>query len=537
MSFGLVVALLVAAGHFLAVRPRGPIHALSFTPGAAVLVVASGLTLLAAVAFGGADNAAKHGWLLTGTLGVTPFLAAALWKPASTHGAVQDYARWWVQCAVAVGAAAAVTVMAALLVTPGGNEPVWWQVDAPRSPISYAVGAASMFLLLRATTELVRFVRVVRSRYLPQRSHPATRLGGLFYLGVTIACGGVAAQIALGIPMTLGEAENQASLLELVVKSLPSVLSLLLTLFFARFVTASEPSARIFTVLCLLFAVASNQIGPPAWSAASESFRFAALVLAAPVTVHFALVFPHQDEALPRAVAQHWSWRQLYGVQIPWLVYLPLVACLPTAMALPVLTGFSEPPVALLGVVAGTYLLTTLAPAIAVYTFGRTWYSLGEHSGPPEAVQRVREQLAWVALGGLLAAVGSLAWTLLKPLLASALGRWSVTIYWASALLLPLGVALAIVRHRLWDVQRLLNYALVHTATLAIVGLLESAVFGSADTAIKSVMRDLNLPEFYLTGAAFFTAAVIYAPLKALIKKRVDALFARWLRWPARASA
>jgi hypothetical protein len=125
-----------------------------------------------------------------------------------------------------------------------------------------------------------------------------------------------------------------------------------------------------------------------------------------------------------------------------------------------------------------------------------------------------RQQLRWVAAGAAVAVTGLLA--------GAATPQNSVlsSILYAAVLCIPLGVAVAVLRYRLWDLDRLVSrtvtYALV-TALLAVPYLLIVPAAGRLAQGSGSLA----------VAAATLAAAAAFAPLRRRVQDVVDRRFNR----------
>jgi hypothetical protein len=119
-----------------------------------------------------------------------------------------------------------------------------------------------------------------------------------------------------------------------------------------------------------------------------------------------------------------------------------------------------------------------------------------------------RQQLRWVAAGATATVVGLLV----------GIAGWTVTYY--AVLLLPLGVAVAVLRYRLWELDRLVSrtitYALV-TAVLVVPYLL----------ILPAATRLAGGSGSLAVAAVTLAAAAAFAPLRRRVQGAVDRRFNR----------
>jgi hypothetical protein len=125
-----------------------------------------------------------------------------------------------------------------------------------------------------------------------------------------------------------------------------------------------------------------------------------------------------------------------------------------------------------------------------------------------------RQQLRWVAAGAVAAVAGLLAGAVVpqRTVISS--------VFYAMVLCIPLAVAVAVLRYRLWDLDRLVSrtvtYALV-TALLAVPYLL----------IVPATGRLVQGSGSLAVAAATLTAAAAFAPLRRRVQGLVDRRFNR----------
>jgi hypothetical protein len=128
-----------------------------------------------------------------------------------------------------------------------------------------------------------------------------------------------------------------------------------------------------------------------------------------------------------------------------------------------------------------------------------------------------RQQLRWVAAGAVVAVVGPL---LLVPLEAVGLLPTVDSFSWPLLLSVPVAVAVAVLRYRLWDLDRLVSrtvtYALL-TALLVLPYLL----------VLPAVTRLAGGAGNLAVAAATLAAVAAFAPLRRRVQGLVDRRFNR----------
>ncbi len=139
----------------------------------------------------------------------------------------------------------------------------------------------------------------------------------------------------------------------------------------------------------------------------------------------------------------------------------------------------------------------------------------------PHRVNRLR--FYWL-VGGI--ALGSFPFIFLWSL-PQVLGRPPLVPEWLTdiaLLVIPLAVAIAIVRYRLFDIEFFLSRSIAYTATASLlVGLYVLAV-GSASYLLT---REFSLHSPYLASAAAVLVALLFSPVKNRIQQDVDRRFFR----------
>jgi hypothetical protein len=130
----------------------------------------------------------------------------------------------------------------------------------------------------------------------------------------------------------------------------------------------------------------------------------------------------------------------------------------------------------------------------------------------------VRQQLKWLAYG---AALTLLVWLVPLP---GWLGRWQEAAGNVVAWALPAAIAVAVLRCRLYDIDRLINRTLVYGLLTALLGgayagavLVPGQVFGG-------VGRD---PPSWAVAGATLAVAALFQPARRRIQQAVDRRFNR----------
>jgi hypothetical protein len=162
---------------------------------------------------------------------------------------------------------------------------------------------------------------------------------------------------------------------------------------------------------------------------------------------------------------------------------------------------------------ASAGLGAVLALAVAVVGLAQRWW-VSEGSD--------RRRVGWVVTGGLAGPALILGQLLLSPWLPSALDNGSLA--WAAAgTMLPLGIAVAVLRHGLYDLDQVVS----RTVSYTLVTGLAVAVY----VAVVALTSRL-LPESssLSVAAATLAAAAVFRPLLRRVQSSVDRRFDRVLQ-------
>jgi len=224
---------------------------------------------------------------------------------------------------------------------------------------------------------------------------------------------------------------------------------------------------------------------------------FGAYLVFAAAGVHFALIFPH-----PRAILSRIRWI------IPALYVAPFAVS-----AVYVAVTWSEAGSALLRLAEWTRVESLLSATYLVFLIGAIIWS---YRVTRDAVGR--RQIRWVVLAAVIAGVGSL---LLWQLPGVLLGRPLINANAFGLVILPFPIALAmaILQNRLFDIDVIINRALVYgTLTASIVGIYV-AIVGYLGTLFE--VR--GSPALSLVAAA--TVALLAQPLRERLQRAVN----RWM--------
>ena len=140
------------------------------------------------------------------------------------------------------------------------------------------------------------------------------------------------------------------------------------------------------------------------------------------------------------------------------------------------------------------------------------------------AVGVERQQLKWVGAAGLLLGLDLIAVILLAGF--SAIPRSGGVTFVLLALgiaLLPVAVGVAVLRHRLYDIDVLINRSLVYGALSAVLG----ATYYLAVLAFETVLRPLTAGSEVAVALSTLAVVALFAPLRRRIQAAVDRRFYR----------
>src|SRR6266498_1091412 len=128
-----------------------------------------------------------------------------------------------------------------------------------------------------------------------------------------------------------------------------------------------------------------------------------------------------------------------------------------------------------------------------------------------------RQQLRWVAAGAAAAVVGLLAGTV-SPQQTAISG-----VLYASVLCVPVAVAVAVLRYRLWDLDRLIS----RTVTYALLTALLGAVYAGVVLLPAQAFGDVGGEPGWVVAAATLAVAALFQPARRRIQAAVDRRFNR----------
>jgi hypothetical protein len=166
-------------------------------------------------------------------------------------------------------------------------------------------------------------------------------------------------------------------------------------------------------------------------------------------------------------------------------------------------------------------VLYTLAPvlhvAIAVAVFVRLRRAVGVE----------RQQIKWFAYAVALFATATTPYVITVAIDAPGWFEWAANaIVTAAGTAIPISIGIAILRYRLYDIDRIINRTLVYGSLTAMLALL---YFGGV-TATQALLRNLTgeeqLPQLVVVASTLVIAA-LFNPLRRRIQSFIDRRFYR----------
>ncbi len=135
-----------------------------------------------------------------------------------------------------------------------------------------------------------------------------------------------------------------------------------------------------------------------------------------------------------------------------------------------------------------------------------------------------RQQLKWFVSAGALTAllfIGVMVVTLIAPEAALANALWSLPV--ASLVLIPLAATVAILRFRLYDIDRIISRTVAYTI---VTGLL-AACYGAAFVGLQALLAPFVENDGLLVAGSTLVVFALFAPLRRRISSLVDRRFNR----------
>ena len=144
------------------------------------------------------------------------------------------------------------------------------------------------------------------------------------------------------------------------------------------------------------------------------------------------------------------------------------------------------------------------------------------------ADQQTRQQIKWVAFGGALEVTVTLLLWGLSEIRPAAFGAAAIAVGGVSGLATPLANGVAILKYRLYDIDRLINRTVTYGASVGVL----AAVYGSVAIGVPQLL-DLPGDSPLLVAIATLAAFALFRPATRWIQTVIDRRFNR-ARYDAR---
>ena len=126
----------------------------------------------------------------------------------------------------------------------------------------------------------------------------------------------------------------------------------------------------------------------------------------------------------------------------------------------------------------------------------------------------VRAQIRWVAAAGAVP-------TILIPFIL--LADWLWSLWFLSSMLLPIAIGVALLRYRLFDIDRIIG----RTIAYAIVTAILAAVFVTVNLVLVSQFADATRSNTLVVAASTLFVAALFQPIRRRVQAPVDRQFNR----------
>lgn len=262
-------------------------------------------------------------------------------------------------------------------------------------------------------------------------------------------------------------------------------------------VTGHTRPGRALSFFCACTAVASGLVFDLWTTHAFPGLMALALALAGGALVSLSLRFPQEWRPVERS---------------PWLLGLPYsVSLLLSALSWVALRDTANP-WRIFPIWNAIYLFAALA---VMFFLGLTAYQGGASRSP-----LVRRQARIVLAGSLLAFAPVTVW-FLGPVFRLGL-PFQATVFLPSLLLFPVAVGLAILRYRLWQMDTLVNKAVVYGLLTAVLAGVFTALIGLSQRVFVVMTGEGSDAALILTTLIVAAAA---APIRSWVQEFVDRRF------------
>jgi hypothetical protein len=144
-----------------------------------------------------------------------------------------------------------------------------------------------------------------------------------------------------------------------------------------------------------------------------------------------------------------------------------------------------------------------------------------------------RQQTKWVVFGGMLTIVGFMLWFTPQIVLYSSLSQpgspydiLGHPLLLLSSIVLPVCIGIAVLRYRLWDIDLIINRALVYGSLTAILAAVYVACVIAAQAITTALTGQRSLPPPAIVASTLLIAA-LFQPFRALLQRVIDRRFYR----------
>jgi hypothetical protein len=176
-----------------------------------------------------------------------------------------------------------------------------------------------------------------------------------------------------------------------------------------------------------------------------------------------------------------------------------------------------------LGVLLETLFILSAFPLIA----GSMIYRYRRVSTPVE-----RQQTKWVVVGGTLAIVAFLAWFVPQTILFSGLSQPGSLYdllghppFSIATLAIPVCIGIAILRYRLWEIDVIINRALVYGSLTGLLGALYAGLIIGLESLAGNLTGNADRPVILVIST--LVIAALFQPLRRRIQSVIDRRFYR----------
>ncbi len=199
-----------------------------------------------------------------------------------------------------------------------------------------------------------------------------------------------------------------------------------------------------------------------------------------------------------------------------WTRYAALVAVLLAPLFIHVtLAEWLPTPTPRLGVIFGLYSV------LLIFGMYAQVYRYRHAAGPIE-----QQQTKWAVLGFVLAvlvlAVSQIPYTIAAQIPPDAPQPWWVPLsalgWWLSLCIIPVSLAIAVMRYRLWDIDLLIHRTLVYGLLVTLIVIIYGLVVGVVGTVFQTTGN--FLPAVLATGVI----AILFQPLRERLQRGVNRL-------------